>query len=722
MCSHSTYNRQAVTTRTFQNSSCIVEACHQSMPENNSTMNNLSTYLRSSIISFRRRISFGKLDKQISNLAKTKNFRVDNNVNVRLVIKSLDTAIARNPSEKSLLLLMRGDALQTGNFFTEAFDAYYERFRIDPPSAQVVALKIHKLLIALSATKLGWESVRFYSVDRTETKAEFLSRILPLLQSLRDKLPRPDLLNESFRKRFFLLGDVAGCLSFDEANYAQRASADFAANLLETSLLQFDRRENNEHLIRATNIVTSRLTKRANVKYASFALLTSATIHSRRHETSAAQPFAGLPCPGVVEIYQGLPPTIARRAAFKQRSLWHSVFEGDEELKQSAVRGMARTLDRPLFDASTAARNLLTRASMTKGFWEEGGRGDLRDVIEKSMPSRALTAQQHVTRAAWFAQAGHFEDAATSYRRAERAIGWSASLDTSLSGRRSFIPQALLSAAKYDETGWVYNDHAVDMRLLATPTGGSGAVLVTCCDAKYFARYAATYSESVRRTGSDSRIHFHIVNPTDDSINRFSKLQKKFGGLSLSAETVEVEKTAYFACVRFLRAPSFLRLLESDILMTDIDVTYPRDPQLFLTDPRVLEADAVMRLYDKVRVSMTAHGGDLVYRYPRILPWSHVNAACLVLRNTPNGIAFAEVVRAEMARHFTELMKHAGSGWWADQNALLAAYRTIRRDWPQISIANVEDIGMPFGAFASGENLGIYPSVGFNQAIFGSAI
>ena len=692
------------------------------MPDISSTMNNLSAYLRSYLISFNRRMSFGKLDKQISNLVKTKNFRVDNDVKVRLVISSLDFAIEHNPSKKPLLLLMKGDAFQAGNYFTEAFDAYYERFVIDPSAAQVVALKIQKSLIALSSIKLGWESVRFHSLERTETKAEFLTRILPLLQSLRDKLPRPDLLNESFRKRFLLLGDIAGCLSFDEARYSQKASADFAANLLETSLLQFNRREKNEHLIRATDIVTSHPTKRANVRYASFALVTSATVHSRQHQAPATQQTMGLPCPGVVEVYRGFPPSIARRAAFKQRRLWHSIFDGDEELKQSAVRDAAMALDRPLLDASTATRNLITRASMTKGFWKAGSRGELHDVIGERIPRRALTAQQHVTRAAWFAQAGRFEDAATSYRRAERAIGWSASLDTSLSGRRSFIPQALISSAKYDEMGWIFNDQAVDMRLLVAPAGRPGAALVTCCDSRYFARYAATYAESVRRTGSDSRIHFHIVNPTDDSVSRFNKLQKKYAGLSLSAETVVVEKTAYFACVRFLRAPTFLRLLESDILLTDIDVTYPRDPLLFLTDPRVLEADAVMRLYDKVRVAMTAHGGDLVYRYPRILPWSHVNAACLVLRNTSNGITFAEVVRAEMARHFTELMKHPGSGWWADQNALLAAYRTVRRDWPQITIANVEDIGMPFGAFASGGDLSIYPSIGFNQAVFGSVI
>lgn len=675
--------------------------------------------LKDALRSIRRHLLFRSLDKRVVALNKGRSFRTDDRKKSADLLQTIDKAIAKNPGDAALLLLMKAEVYQTAGFYTEAFDLLYACFEKDRSEANVVARRVSRLLTVIGFNRTGWESVQFTQPERSVTRTEFLNAILPKLEALKAALPHSPVMTETLRKRLMLLGNAANLVAFDEANFARRPTTDASASLIQSLIRDFDSSRKVDSLVRAHDVVDRKPLGTFKTNYIGAAALASAMAGQEAWKEKILAARGGKPPKSVLDIYRSAPTLIRHRAILSQKKLWNFVYDGDEALKRMVVRDMARSPEVSYLRSGKVARDTLTRSAMTKEYWDQTQRQELVSLIGERMPKRALTAQQFLTQASWLAQAGEWEGAAQAFERAERARGWTPTLDVAFSGRRSFLPVALVRSPEFDEAAFPYNDAAVQLTMVTAPATQPQRVLLACSDPRYFARYAETYVQSVRKSGSEVPIHFHVINPTDDTLRRHAALNARFGSLSLSTERLEVEKTTYYACVRFFRAPSFLRMLGCDILLTDIDVTYPRDPEPFLRDARVLEADAVMRFYDKVRVARSTVRGDLVYRYPRILPWSHVNAACLVLRNNPNGLAFADVVRAEMARHFEELMKHPGSGWWADQNALLAAYRTVRRDRPDIVVANVEDIGMPFGAFASSEDLSMYPAVGYNKAVFG---
>lgn len=669
--------------------------------------------------SAKRHVLFSRLDKQVAALGKSRSFRTNDRTRSAELLTDIDHAIAQHPRDAALLSLMKAEALQTAGFYTEAFDLLIASFERDRSEAEAIAFRIHRLLLAIGAARTGWESVRFSTPDRSVTKAEFLGSILPRLETLSAALPDAPIMTEVMRKRLSLLGNAEALVHFDEANYRRRPTVEASASLIQSSIQAFESSHALPRLQRALELVDQRRRGPYNANYVGAATLAAAIAGQEAWKADILAARKGAPPRTPVEVYRSSPGLIRHHAILAQKKVWTSVYDGDEALKAMVVRDMANAPEARLLRIPKAARDALTRAAMTKEYWEEARRAELVSLIASRTPRRAVTAQQHLTRACWLAHAGQFEEAARSFAAAEQSYGWNASLEIAYSGRRSFLPAALREAPRDQEAASRYGDKAVGVTLLSGPRSQPETMLLACADPKYFARYAEGYLQSVRKTGSMVPVHFHVINPTDDTIARHAALNARFSNVSLSAERLEVEKTTYYACVRFLRAPTFLRMLGCDILLTDIDVTYPRDPAPFLDDPRVQEADAVMRFYDKVRVARSTMRGDLVYRYPRILPWSHVNAACLVLRNTANGVEFADLVRDEMARHLDELMKYPGSGWWADQNALLAVYRTIKRDRPHVRVVNVEDIGMPFGAFASDDDLSRYPPVGYNPAIFG---
>ncbi len=169
--------------------------------------------------------------------------------------------------------------------------------------------------------------------------------------------------------------------------------------------------------------------------------------------------------------------------------------------------------------------------------------------------------------------------------------------------------------------------------------------------------------------------------------------------VSFSFETAPYAIPAYYASMRFLKLPFFLDQVADEVVVTDIDVAFRSDPMSLFSSLEASEADLALRIYDRFRVVReTRPGGREIMRYPRIFPWAQINAACLAVRNTRYGHRAARQISEDMARHFAAVMASGRKAWWVDQNALFVSYQHMKT-WSGLKILNVEEVGMPFGAF-----------------------
>ncbi|MFB2550753.1 hypothetical protein [Ensifer soli] len=655
---------------------------------------------------------------------KVRLFRQRNGIRDRAghgrLIEEIDAAIQRSPRDRKALLLMKSELHQGAGQFVEAFDLAHQAFRIDPAHARDVFQRVLKIVTALSNAKTGWGAVAFDEKRGHSSLQDFLRSIGPRIEAMRKAAPGDPVLRNARRSRLAQMGDLDQLVAFDERNLERRRTPEFMANLIDSCLKSYAKTKSLDPLARALDVAEV-LGRRTVIqpRHVGQGLL-AAAVASQNGVIGAISARRGRPPARLDALYATLPGLIACRAVEVQKPLWTMVYEGDEALKRRAVADRLASPELSILKLGDSVRAALIKASMTRHFWTPDGRREVVDTLSASLPKRGGTAPQRLARASLFAQGGHWEEAAAELRAAETERGWTPAFDVLLSGRHSFLPEALRTAPVFDEAASPFGDGAVALELHGATKGiGDGPTLLACADPKYFARFADTYLRTLRRQGCRLPVHFHIVNPTPQTFALHETLAREFGALSLSVERLEVKKTTYYACVRFLRAPAFLSMLGTDILLSDIDTRFSRDPMPFFADGRVKAADAVLRYYDKMRVTVAVDRNELCYRYPRILPWHHVNAACLLLKNTAGGRRMAELIRAEMARHLDAVMARPGSGWWADQNALLAVYLTARREHPEIRIANVEEVGMPFGAFAPAASAEAAAPLGENLAIFG---
>lgn len=239
--------------------------------------------------------------------------------------------------------------------------------------------------------------------------------------------------------------------------------------------------------------------------------------------------------------------------------------------------------------------------------------------------------------------------------------------------------------------------------------------IITCSDEIYFKRYAIKYLQSLRNTGSTCPVHFHIAG-NKIRLKEFVSTIVDLGEVSFSYETPIERTPAYYASIRFLKAPYFVEKVAARVLLTDIDVTFRSDPDELLDQCVASNSDIMLRIYDKIRIVHQASMPQRpLYRYPRTYPWAQVNAACLCLTNTEMGKLAAEQIAQDMAGHLGSVLSRGKRAWWVDQNALLFTYRRLLAN-EAVKIGNIEDVGVPFGSFdysdlrvVGGENPALSP-------------
>ncbi len=207
--------------------------------------------LKDALRSIRRHLLFRSLDKRVVALNKGRSFRTDDRKKSADLLQTIDKAIAKNPGDAALLLLMKAEVYQTAGFYTEAFDLLYACFEKDRSEANVVARRVSRLLTVIGFNRTGWESVQFTQPERSVTRTEFLNAILPKLEALKAALPRSPVMTETLRKRLMLLGNAANLVAFDEANFARRPTTDASASLIQSLIRDFDSSRKVDSLVRA---------------------------------------------------------------------------------------------------------------------------------------------------------------------------------------------------------------------------------------------------------------------------------------------------------------------------------------------------------------------------------------------------------------------------------------------------------------------------------------
>ena len=371
------------------------------------------------------------------------------------------------------------------------------------------------------------------------------------------------------------------------------------------------------------------------------------------------------------------------------KSIFENVYEGDEECKRMILHVMRRQLQNPAAHPRMVLE-YLAHASRTIAFWN--------DIEQRTKI---------------------FDDVfmATASRRDEFAAmtnGCAQFLSLKTKEAYKNFNDALRQGNTFSGTGansfFVDFDADIDVNALlqieVTREGQksrSHKALVNCSDARYFCIYGSAYIASLRDTGSEIRAHFHIAAPDNSAYALIEDISKKHGNVSFSFETPPIRMPAYYASMRFLRTPFFIRHIADAVFLTDIDVTFRTKPDVYLDDPRIAKVDLALRAYDTVRVvrtSKTPH--QEIYRYPRIYPWSQISAGFVGVFGTEYGEKAAGLLSLHMAQHLTQAFKKQSKVWWIDQNSLLHTYRAVQADGG-FKIGNIEEVGLPYDSFDYGE-------------------
>jgi hypothetical protein len=405
--------------------------------------------------------------------------------------------------------------------------------------------------------------------------------------------------------------------------------------------------------------------------------------------------------------HAGLAGTRAGEAS-KRKQIWVDVYDGDESLKSAIVDDLFQQAQGSLRPSGGALWNVVLKATTTKVFWtDEAHRNRIVSGVRAKLPRRGADPLHSWCEAALFAFEGNMEGAERIFQQARSDAAMQRTIERS--GAVTFIAAAHRQLASYNRSLWFSDLPDVDPSLPLT---------LACADPVFFLRHAEAYMSTLRKVGSDVPVHFHLAGHTDETDELFNILQHRHGGISLSVEEPPLRKPYYYATMRFIRLPALMAALNRDILLTDIDVTFHGRPETMFADPLLQHSDAALRIYDSVRVFQRKLTPSLLYRYPRLLPWSHINAACLAIRNTTGGRELCEVLAAEATRHLRSVMELDTPVWGIDQTALFAAVRNTYRFLPHIRLSNVEDIGMPFGSFSKVQPASAFPPVGGNPYLF----
>lgn len=192
------------------------------------------------------------------------------------------------------------------------------------------------------------------------------------------------------------------------------------------------------------------------------------------------------------------------------------------------------------------------------------------------------------------------------------------------------------------------------------------AVVVACCDSRYFYKYGVTFANSYAQNASNGNLlHLHIVDP-DDGLAAY--LEILLARLALRNVVVTYEyapvdeapdfnqRRTFYSCARFLRMGALLAHYRKPVACFDIDT-----------------------VFEAPLGAMLAGLGDadvgLVRREPPDSPWLDIVANVVVARYTRQTLRYFDAVE-NFIRHFVGREKLF---WHLDQIALYCVLKMMER-------------------------------------------
>jgi hypothetical protein len=178
-------------------------------------------------------------------------------------------------------------------------------------------------------------------------------------------------------------------------------------------------------------------------------------------------------------------------------------------------------------------------------------------------------------------------------------------------------------------------------------------ILLACCDAVYFGKFARTLIETARRNSPNQHVHIHVYEPPEAWQAEATAIADEFSNLTLSWEDSrrnpyrsEDRNYIYFAAARFAVVRQIVEQFQSPVLVIDTD-------------------GLVVRSLDEPFASFEGHDIGLIRRRT-VKPWQKNLAAALLVQPTPNGIDFitrvADVLQMVLSRkpefHVDQMVIH----------------------------------------------------------------
>ena len=231
-----------------------------------------------------------------------------------------------------------------------------------------------------------------------------------------------------------------------------------------------------------------------------------------------------------------------------------------------------------------------------------------------------------------------------------------------LSGPESVVRlsrDALVDIFAVNAASLEYEWHGSDWR----DDDGAQVAAVVSCDAGYFERFATIVARSfAAQSGLQARLHFHLVNPTQESLAQFESLSAEGLPLQLSASTEQREFASlshaktYYACARFLLAADLLACSSTPLLILDADMVVLGDLGVLLESVR--DSDVAAFELDPAQHDL----------------WDTYQASALWVAPTEGGRTFLQRTAA-----YIDHFRRAGRlQWYLDQVAVFAALSDSR--------------------------------------------
>ena len=209
---------------------------------------------------------------------------------------------------------------------------------------------------------------------------------------------------------------------------------------------------------------------------------------------------------------------------------------------------------------------------------------------------------------------------------------------------------------------------------LALVRGDDSLVYLFSADARYFKLFHDTALLALYSTVGDSPVHFHIVNPDQETMTLLQALRTPQGSrIGYSTSSVKaLYPRPYYATARFMFASHIMDQYDRPVFITDIDALLTKDPRQGLAE---------LGAFD---VALKCASGEVLE-----FPWTGTAATFSIFRPTNGAKAFLE----RLSRYFWYIFENdeAENLWWIDQNALCyAAERTFPHSTRIVQIAGTK--------------------------------